>query len=96
MTSATYKLKFPVTIGDKTVSEVAFTRNMKVKDYAAADIVKTGTDKTAAMLASMTGVPIPAFKEMDFEDWLGVQEVAAPFMKSLLDRIMAAAATVEE
>lgn len=96
MTSATYKLKFPVDHGGKPVSEVIFTRNMKVKDYAAADLVKTGTDKTAAMLASLTGVPIPVFKEMDFEDWLGVQETAAPFMKSLLDRIMAAAATVDE
>lgn len=96
MTSATYKLKHPVEFNGNTVTEVIFTRNMKVKDYAAADLFKTGTDKTAAMLASLTGVPVPVFREMDFEDWLGVQETAAPFMQSLLDRIMAAAATVDE
>lgn len=93
-TNATYHFKFPVEHGGKTYAEATFAR-MKVKDYAAADLFKGGTEKTAAMLASMSGIPVPVFKGMDIEDWLEVQEAAAPFMQALLDRIEAMAAKAD-
>lgn len=93
---STYKLKKPVEHGGKTYNEITFAEQMKVKDFAAADLFKGGTEKSIAMLASMSGVPIPVFKNLDFADWLDLQEVAVPFMKPLLDRIEKAAAVAED
>lgn len=92
MTDATYKLKNPVAVHNKTYSEITFTRPLRVKDYAAADTFEGATKKTAAILSSMCDIPIQVFTNMDFDDWMDIQEYAAPFMGKLLDRLAEVAA----
>lgn len=70
----------PVTLDNKTYKELTFTRKMKGKDMIAADKVIGETMKTYAVCASMAGVPLALFGELNCDDLEAVLLASAPFM----------------
>lgn len=77
--TATVKLKYPVEHNGKTYAELTF-RRAKFGDFCKADKVTGENDKTAAVLASMSGTNIPLIHDIDMEDMAAVLEVAGPLM----------------
>lgn len=76
---ATVKLKFPAEHNGKTYNELTF-RRAKFGDFCKADKVSGDNDKTAAVLASMSGTTIQTIQDIDMEDMAAVLEVAGPLM----------------
>lgn len=73
-TPITVTLSEPVTHGKETFTSITFTRTMRGKDMIAMDAVQGGMRKTYALYASLAGVPIQVFLEMDAND---LEEVAS-------------------
>lgn len=67
-----FKPDEPIVIGEgenqQQFAELLFSRNMKGKDLARMDLVEGDIRKGYAMFASMCGVPITVFDEMDADD----------------------------
>lgn len=80
LTPVTIKLEEPVTANGKTYSEITINRKMKGKDLVAADAVRGDVLKGHAICASMTGVPLSVFSEMNIDDLAAVNEALIPFM----------------
>lgn len=76
---ANVKLKFPVEHGGKTIEELSF-RRARFGDFCAADRVEGENNKTAAVLAGMSGTSIPVIQGLDMEDMAAVLEAASPLM----------------
>lgn len=93
----TVKLDEPVTIGSgdkaKTYAEITFTHKAKGRDFAAGDLVKGNTNRSYAIFASMAGVPITVFQEMDADDLTKVSLAAVPLFG---ERAKKAAKALEE
>jgi len=75
----TYKLQSPVTVGEKTYTELPL-RKAKAKDLVAGDLVKGDTRKGFALYASLAGVPLAVIEELDLDDLTGFSAAAAPFL----------------
>jgi hypothetical protein len=73
MDTVTVTLASPIEHNGKTYSELTF-RKAKLGDMIAADAVGGVLGKTAAALASIAGIPYPAFKELSMRDMNAVLE----------------------
>lgn len=60
-------LKTPITHNNVTYSELTF-REAEIGDMMAADHFKTEFSGTIAVLASISGVPLPAFQKIKVSD----------------------------
>ena len=74
-----YSLKTPVTHNGTTYSELTF-RKPKTGDLMVLDNFKGETSKMVALLASIADMPLPAFKEIEFEDFTAISEAVAPML----------------
>lgn len=74
-----YTLKTPVTHNGTTYSDLTF-RKPKTGDLMVLDNFKGETSKMVALLASISDTPMPAFKEISFEDFTAISEVVAPML----------------
>lgn len=70
-----YTLKTPVTHGNKTYETLTF-RKAKTGDLMLLDKFEGETSKMIALLAAVSDVPIPAFKEIELEDFNALVAVA--------------------
>lgn len=75
----TVKLKHGATHNGTPISELAF-RRAKFGDFCMSDKVTGENNKTAAVLAGMSGTSIQVIQDLDMEDLAAVLEVAAPLM----------------
>lgn len=71
-----YTLKTPVEHNDKTYSALTF-RKPKTGDLMVLDNFKGEMSKTIALLATISDVPMPAFKDIDMDDLNGIIEATA-------------------
>jgi len=77
MSTVTVKLSRPITDGDKEITSLTF-REATVGDACAADLVAGDFQKTAAILAGMAGVSLPALRQISLREFNHiVQKVAA-------------------
>jgi hypothetical protein len=67
----TYALSKPVEHNGKTYSELTF-REAEVGDLMASSLFKDDLSQTIAVLASISDVPIPAFKKIKARDLQGI------------------------
>lgn len=73
----TIKISTPIEFNGKSYTEFTF-RKPKAKDLVQADLVKGETRRGLAIMASMAGVPLPVFEELEMEDFEAISaEVAA-------------------
>jgi hypothetical protein len=77
ITPVTVTLTEEVEHGKVIYREVTFARRMKGKDMVAMDAVQGGMRKTYALYASMAGVPMQVFLEMNAEDLEAVAQAVA-------------------
>lgn len=71
-----YSLRTPVEHGGKTFKELSF-RKPKTGDLMVLDNFKGEMSKTIALLATISDVPLPAFKEVEMEDLNAIIEATA-------------------
>lgn len=67
MSTKTVKLSAPIEVNGQQVSELTF-REAEVGDMMAAATFKDEMSQTIAILASISNVPLPAFKKIKFRD----------------------------
>lgn len=77
--SANYSLKTPVEHNGKTYKDLTF-RKPKTGDMMVLDNFKGETSKMVALLATISDVPLPAFKEIELDDFTAISEVIAPLL----------------
>ena len=77
ITPAVVPLSEPVQHGKETYTELTFARTMRGKDMVAMDAVQGGMRKTYALYASLAGVPMQVFLEMETDDLEKVAQVVA-------------------
>lgn len=70
-------LSEPITHGKDTYTSLTFARTMRGKDMVAMDAVQGGMRKTYALYASLSGVPLQVFLEMETGDLEQVAQVVA-------------------
>jgi hypothetical protein len=75
----TVNLTKPIAHGDKTWNALTF-RALELGDMIMGDGFDGEVAKTAAILASMAGVPLPAFKHLTAADFKSVMETVGPLM----------------
>jgi len=75
----TVKLSKPILDGDRAIAELSF-REANVGDMIAADEVQGDFAKTAAILASMAGIPLDTFKMLAVRDLNAVTKATADFL----------------
>jgi hypothetical protein len=73
------KLKYPIKSGDKTLSEVAFSRRPKARDLVQT-FGTTALEQELYTIAALTGVIPEDLLEMDGADYLAVQREYAAFL----------------
>lgn len=73
----TITLAEPITHGKDTFTALTFARTMRGKDMVAMDAVQGGMRKTYALYASLSGVPLQVFLEMETGDLEQVAQVVA-------------------
>ena len=71
-----YTLRTPVDHNGKTYSALTF-RKPKTGDLMVLDNFKGEMSKTIALLATISDVPLPAFKEIEMEDLNAIIEKTA-------------------
>lgn len=74
-----YTLKTPVTHGNKTYETLTF-RKAKAGDLMLLDKFDGETSKMVALLAAISDVPIPAFKEIDLDDFNGLVQAVGDLL----------------
>ena len=77
ITPTTITLAEPITHGKDTYTSLTFARTMRGKDMVAMDAVQGGMRKTYALYASLSGVPLQVFLEMETADLEQVAQVVA-------------------
>lgn len=70
---ATYELSVPVSHNEKEYKTLTF-REAEVGDLVLADNFEGDMSKTVAILASISDVPLPAFKKIKAKDLNGILE----------------------
>lgn len=75
----TVKLSAPVEHGGVTYTELTF-REATVGDLMAGDAVKGDMAKTVAVLASISDVPLPAFKKIRAKDLNIIMAATSDFL----------------
>ncbi len=79
MNTVNVSLSTPVEHGGKTYSDLTF-REPKVGDLMAADTFAAGMGQMVALLALVSDVPLPAFKEISSSDFKNIMAKAGPLM----------------
>lgn len=74
-----FKLSTPVEFNGATYSELSF-REAETGDLMAADKFEGQTSKIVAILASMSEVPLPAFKKIKARDLTRIMSETASLM----------------
>lgn len=75
-----FKLKVPLEYDGKEIAEITM-RAPKVRDIIMAQKVKgSESDQTVAMFASISGVPMPAWHDMDLRDFRRIERWIGPFI----------------
>lgn len=74
-----YMLKTPVEHAGKTYTELTF-RKAKTGDLMVLDKFEGETSKMVALLAAISDVPIPAFKEIDLDDFNGLVQAVGDLL----------------
>jgi hypothetical protein len=67
----TIKLSKPITHESKTITEVT-VRAATLGDMLMADLVQGETSKSAAIYATICGLPLPAFKQLLAADYMKI------------------------
>lgn len=75
----TVTLKKPITHNGATHTTLTF-RELELGDMIMGDKVEGEVGKTAAILASMADVPLPAFKRLSASDFKAVMDQVGPLM----------------
>lgn len=75
----TVQLKHGAEHNGKSYTELTF-RRAKFGDFCKADSITGESNKTAAILAGMSGTSIPVIQDLDMEDMATVLEIASPLM----------------
>lgn len=75
--SRTFKLTVPVQDAGKSLTEITLGRP-KVRDIVAAQKFKTPAEQSIGMIASMTGITIPALMDLDAEDFAKIDRFFGP------------------
>ena len=75
----TVQLSQPITDGENQITELSF-REANVGDMIAADGIEGDFAKTAAILASMAGVPLQTFKQLPVRDLNKITQATAGFL----------------
>lgn len=75
----TVKLKTPVTHAGTTYTELSF-RKAKTGDLMVADKFEGETSKMVAILAAMADIPLPAFREIELDDFNSIVTEVADLM----------------
>lgn len=81
----TVPLSKPIEHDDKTIASLTL-KEMTVADLCASDLVDGPTKKSAALLASITGVPLPLILKLPIADYSRAME-AIDRMGSLQRRV---------
>lgn len=78
------KLTFPIRIDGAEVAELTVRRS-KVSDHKAARLTSGGNsqDYEIHLFSRLTGVPIESFDDMDYDDYLKIQEAYTGFLSSV-------------
>jgi len=74
-----YQLTTPVVHNDVTYSELTF-REAETGDLMASDKFEGRTSKVAAILASMSDIPLPAFRKIKARDFKNIMIATAELM----------------
>ena len=77
--TVTFTLKKPVTVGEKTYSELTF-KEATAGDMALGDAVSGEFTKTLAILAGMAGVPLQVMKAIKASDIGPLTAAVAPLL----------------
>lgn len=82
--TVSHTLKNPVTHNDVTYSDLTF-REPEVADLLVGDTFKTGMAQMVAVLASISDVPLPAFKRIKGRDFKEIVAKTAGILGNELD-----------
>lgn len=78
-----HKLTKPLKHGDKSVSELTFTRTPVAKDLRGMSLRELDkTDNLIALVGRLTDTPPSVIEQMDLTDLMGVMEVVTAFLPS--------------
>lgn len=77
--TAVVPLADPLLVGGQTYTSLTLHR-CRTKHLLAMDLVKGETRKSAALFASMAGVPLPVIEELTVDDFARVGEAAVPLL----------------
>lgn len=80
MTPIKFTLTRPIEQDGKTISEITLDRPPNVGDLVAGDAFTGNVKRTAAILASMTGVTLPAIMRMSSRDFVAIGSVLSPML----------------
>lgn len=80
MTPIKFPLARPIEHDGKTISEITIDRPPNVGDLVAGDAFTGNVKRTAAILASMTGITLPAIFKMSSRDFVAIGRVLAPML----------------
>lgn len=73
----TFKLSYPLEHDGRTITEIALGRP-KLRDIVAAQKFKTPAEQSVGMIASISGIPIPALMAMDASDFVKLDGYFGP------------------
>lgn len=82
MDPITIKLKFPISVGDETISELTVKRRPKTRDLKAMDQATGEIGKAAALLARLADVPESWIDQLDAVDFTECGAVVDGFLSS--------------
>lgn len=74
-----YTLKTPVTVAGKTITELTF-RKPKTGDMCVLDKFDGDMTKMVALMATISDTTIPAFREIELDDFTAISELVAPLL----------------
>lgn len=79
MAVKTLTLKYPVTQGSETISELVFERRLRAKDFRGLPL-NLGFDDMFTLLSRLTANPPSVIDELDTEDLMAAVEVVSDFL----------------
>ncbi|MEJ1173187.1 phage tail assembly protein [Agrobacterium sp. CMT1] len=77
--SVRYTLKTPVSHGGETYTELTF-RKPRTGDLLVMDEFKGDMGKSLAMLSSIAEIPLPAFRQIELDDFHEIETLVAPLL----------------
>lgn len=75
----TYTLRSPVTVAGKTTTELTF-RKPRTGDMMVLDKFEGEMSRTIALLATISDTTMQVFKEIEFDDFIGISEAVGDIL----------------